>query len=129
MNLLRYSKILVVDDSPFFRSTIKKILHDAQIGSKYYDASDGQEAITKYIAHSPHVTIMDIIMPNVDGVKATMTIRRCDPDAKIIVISAKENRETVQDVVTIGAAQDYVLKPCNSNSIVTAVSKQLLQTN
>ena len=127
MNPLRFSKILIADDSPFFRSTIKKILADAQIGSIYYEAKDGKEAISQYIAHKPHLVIMDIVMPNVDGVKATQAIIKYDPNAKIIVISAKENKETVNDVVNNYGAKDYVLKPFDSGKVVMAVSKQLVE--
>ena len=126
MNPLRFSKILIADDSPFFRSAIKKILTDAQIGSIYYEAKDGKEAISQYIAHKPHLVIMDIVMPNVDGVKATQAITKYDPNAKIIVISAKENKEIVNDVVNNYGAKDYVFKPFNSGNVVMAVSKQLV---
>ena len=125
-NPLRFSKILIVDDSAFFRSSVKKILSEANIGSKYYEANDGKEAISKYVQLNPDVTIMDIVMPNVDGVKATMAIKHYDPNAKIIVISAKENKETVEDVVNKGGAKDYVLKPCDTSAIVMAVSKQIV---
>ena len=126
LNPLRYSKILIVDDSAFFRSSTKKSLIEAQIGSRYYDAKDGKEAISQYISHRPHVVIMDIVMPNVDGIKATQAIMKFDPNAKIIVISAKENQEVVNDVVNKYGAKDYVLKPIDSASIVMAVSKQLV---
>ncbi len=124
-NLLRYSKILIVDDSPFFRTKLKQILTDAQIGSIYYEAKDGQEAISQYIAHRPHLVIMDIEMPNVNGVKATMAITQHDPNAKIIVISSVENKAIVNDVVNNYGAMDYVLKPMDSGKIIMAVSKQL----
>ena len=127
-NLLRYSKILIVDDSKFFRIKIKQILNDAQIGSVYYEAKDGKEAISQYIAHKPNLVIMDIEMPNVNGVKATMAIIHYDPNAKIIVISSVENRVIVNDVVNNYGAKDYVLKPMNSGSIVMTVSKQLVST-
>lgn len=127
MNPLRFSKILIADDSPFFRSAIKKILADAQIGSIYYEAKDGKEAISQYIAHKPHLVIMDIVMPNLDGVKATQAITKYDLNAKIIVISAKENKETVNDVVNNYGAKDYVLKPFDSGKVVMAVSKQLVE--
>ncbi|WP_371503846.1 response regulator [Nitrosopumilus adriaticus] len=125
-NPLRFCKILIADDSAFFRSSVKKILTEANIGSRFYEANDGQEAVSKYVQFKPDVTIMDIIMPNVDGVKATMAIKHHDPNAKIIVISAKENKETVEDVVNKGGAKDYVLKPCDSSAIVMAVSKQVV---
>lgn len=126
MNRLRFSKILIVDDSPFFRASVKKNLIDAQIGTYYYEAKDGKEAISQYIAHKPHVVVMDIVMPNVDGIKATQVIMHHDPKAKIIVISAKENKEIVSEVVNKFGAKDYVLKPINSSAIVMAVSKQLV---
>ncbi len=126
MNPLRFSKILIVDDSPFFRASIKKTLTDAKIGTNYYEARDGKEAISQYITKKPHLVIMDIVMPNVDGIKATKAITTHDPKAKIIVISAKENKETVDEVVKLGGAKDYVLKPFDSSTIVMAVSKQLV---
>lgn len=125
INPLRFSKILIVDDSAFFRTSIRRILMDAQIGSGYYEAKDGQEAITQYIAKRPTLIIMDIMMPNVDGVKATQAITQYDPNAKIIVISAKENKETVMDAIK-GGAKDYVLKPFDSGQVVMAVSKQIV---
>ncbi len=126
LNPLRYSKILIVDDSSFFITSIKRILMDAKIGSKYYEAKNGKEAINQYIAHRPTLVIMDIVMPNVDGVKATQAITKYDPNAKIIVISAKENKEIVNDVVNKYGAKDYVLKPLDSGTVVMTVSRQLL---
>ena len=125
-NPLRFSKILIVDDSSFFRTFVKRTLSEAKIGSRYYEANDGKEAVSQYVHFKPDVTIMDIVMPNVDGVKATIAIKQYDPNAKIIVISAKENKETVEDVVEKGGARDYILKPCDSSAIVMAVSKQIV---
>ena len=126
MNPLRYSKILIVDDSVFFRTAIKKILSEAQIGSRYYEAKDGKEAISLYVARRPTLVIMDIIMPNVDGIKATQAIMKFDPKAKIIIISAKENKEIVTNAIKSGA-KDYLLKPFDSGQVVMAVSKQLVK--
>jgi len=124
-NPLRYSKILIADDSPFFRAKIKQILKNADIGYYYYTAADGHESILQYKQHRPDLVIMDIIMPNVDGFKATQTIRRMDPKSKIIVISVKENKEIVDDVVNRFGAKDYLLKPLDPGLVVMAVSKQL----
>ena len=126
LNPLRYSKILIVDDSKEFRTKIKRIFKDAQIGRRIYEAVDGQEGISKYIAYQPNLVIMDIMMPNVDGVKATQAIMKFDPNAKIIIISAKKNRAIVHDVVNKYGAKDYVLKPFDSGQVIMAVSKQLV---
>ena len=125
MVTIRFSKILIVDDTQIFRERTKKILSDAKIGSKYYFAKDGKEAISQYIAHKPHVVIMDIIMPNLDGVKASQAIMKFDPNAKIIVVSTKDNQETINAVVKSGFAKDYVFKPCDTSAIIMAVSKIL----
>ena len=125
MVTLRFCKILIVDDAELFREKIKRTLTDAKIGYKYYFAKDGKEAITQYIAHRPHITIMDIVMPNIDGIKASKAIMKFDPNAKIIIISAKENQETLNAVIKSGFAKDYVFKPCDSAAIIMAVSKQL----
>ncbi|MCH7966957.1 MAG: response regulator [Thaumarchaeota archaeon] len=125
MNPIRFSKILIVDDSPLFRSSIKKMLSDAKVGTVYYEAKDGKEAISQYIAYRPNIVIMDMMMPNVDGVQATQAIIKYDPHAKIIVISAKENKDTINDAIKCGA-KDYVFKPFDSGKVVMTVSKQLL---
>jgi len=126
MNPLRFSKILIVDDSSFFRSNIKKILKEAKIDSIYYEAKNGAEGISQYIAKKPHLVIMDIVMPKVDGVKATQAITKYNPNAKIIVISTKENQAIINAVIKVGNAKDYIIKPFNSGSVVMAVSKQLV---
>ena len=125
MNPLRYSKILIVDDSAAFRAKIKAILIEGQIGYYFYEAKDGLEAISQYISKKPHVVIMDIMMPKVNGIEAIKKIIDIDPYAKIVVTSTKDNKELVDDAIN-GGAQDYVIKPFVSGSVVMAISKQLL---
>ncbi len=127
MNLLRYSKILIVDDSKAFRVKIKSILIAAEIGYCYFEAKDGQEAISQYITNRPHLTIMDLNMPNVGGIQASQAIKKFDPNAKIIIISTRDNQETIDAVIKKGLAKDYVFKPCDTSAIAMAVSKQLVK--
>jgi YesN/AraC family two-component response regulator len=128
VNKLRFSKILIVDDSQAFRIKTKMILTDAQIGMRYYEAKDGKEAISQYIAHKPHLTIMDINMPTVDGIKATQAILKYDPNAVIIIISTMDNKDTIDAVIKNGGAKDYLIKPCDSSAIIMAASKQLVKS-
>lgn len=84
-----------------------------------------EKAISQYIAHRPHVTIMDIKIQNLDGVKTSEAIIKFDPNTKIIVISTKDNQETINAVIKRGFVNDYVFKPCNSSVILMTVSKIL----
>ncbi|MGY5148537.1 MAG: response regulator transcription factor [Candidatus Nitrosopumilus sp. bin_68KS] len=126
MNPLRFSKILIVDDSDAFRAKIKSLLIEAQVGYYFYEAKDGLEAISQYIAKKPHIVIMDIMMPKVNGIQAVNKIIQINPYAKIIVTSTKDNKELVNDAIR-GGAKDYVIKPFVSGSMVMAISKQLLE--
>ena len=126
MNPLRFSKILIVDDSASFRARIKSLLIEAQVGYYFYEAKDGLEAISLYVSKKPHIVIMDIMMPKVNGIQAVNKIIQIDPYAKIIVTSTKDNKELVDDAIK-GGAKDYVIKPFVSGSMVMAISKQLLE--
>lgn len=122
MNPLQWCRILIVDDSQFFRTQMKKILSEAGIGRRYYEAKDGQEAISQYMQNRPDLVLMDMVMPNIDGVKATQAIKKFDPNAKIIVFSSIENKHIVSDAIKFGAT-NYILKPFDSGTAVMAVSK------
>ena len=126
MNPIRFSKILIVDDSEAFRVKVKSILSDAEIGYYYYQAKDGREAVSQYITHKPHVVIMDLMMPNIGGITAIQAIMKHDPNARIVVASTRDNKELVDDAIKRGGARDYVFKPFHSGAIVMAVSRQLL---
>lgn len=127
MEPLRYCKILIVDDSAAFREKIRYVLTDAEIGYYYYEAVDGREAVSQYITNKPDVVIMDLMMPNVDGLSAIKAIKKYDPDAKIIVASTRENKELVQDSIK-GGVKDYIIKPFQPGAVVMAVSKALVAT-
>jgi two-component system chemotaxis response regulator CheY len=126
LNSIQFNKILIVDDSSFFRSIIKKMLVEANIGHTYQEAKDGDEAFFQYTSGTPpHLVIMDMVMPDIDGVEATKEILKFDPSAKIIVTSSKENKELVDDAIAAGA-KGYLLKPFDADQMVIAVSKQLV---
>jgi len=84
---------------------------DGNIGYFFYEAKDGEEGVAMFKAHKLHVVIMDIMMPNVDGIDAIKEIMKFDPDAKIIVTSTKGNKEIIDAVVKSGGAKDYIIKP------------------
>jgi len=125
LNPIRFSKILIVDDSKAFRVKIKQILREAKIGYVYYEAETGKEGISKYITLKPHLTLLDISMPDIDGISVSKAIMKHDPKAKIVIISTKDNQGILNATVNKGWANDYVVKPFDPRLVVIAVSKQL----
>ncbi|MCK4251783.1 response regulator [candidate division WOR-3 bacterium] len=114
-------KILIVDDALFMRHMLHGIFEKA--GHVVCgEATTGKEAIEKYKECQPDLTTMDIIMPDMSGAEAIKEIKKIDPDAKILVISAMGQRAILDEVVRAGAA-DYVIKPFPSARILEAIER------
>ena len=112
-------KILVVDDAKVIRMVIKQILtrHGFLVAG---EAGNGREALEKYKELRPDAVTMDIIMPEMDGIQGLKEIIAFDKQAKVIMISAIDQRDSLTDAIRNGAA-DYVVKPFEDNRMVTAL--------
>jgi len=106
MNAIR---ILAVDDHPLFREGIAAILDGQPDMSLVGEASDGREAIRQFRAHSPDVVLMDLQMPEMNGLDATITICGEDPGARIIVLTTYMGDVQVMRALRAGA-RAYLLK-------------------
>ena len=105
-NLIR---ILTVDDHPLLRKGIAALVN-AELDLKLVaEASNGKEAIDAFRSHQPDVTLMDLQMPDVDGLEAIETIRREFPEARIIVLTTYSGDTQVLRALKAGA-RGYVLK-------------------
>ena len=113
-------KVLLVDDAAFVRMSLKKILDDASFGFEYIEAGDGEEAIEKYKIYSPDLVIMDITMPNMDGITAVSKIKEIDDNAVIIMCSSMGYQEKVLDAITAGA-KDFIIKPYEADKVVKSI--------
>lgn len=115
------TRVLVVDDAVFMRHMIKGILKG--MGCEIVgEAADGVEACAKYQELKPDMVTMDLIMPNKDGLDALKEIRRQDPNAKVVVISAIDQRQPLMDALKQGAV-DYVVKPFEKDRVEEAVGR------
>lgn len=115
------TKVLVVDDAAFMRHMIKGIL--AEIGCEIVaEAVDGEDACEKYAAIKPDLVTLDLIMPKKGGLEALKEIRAKDPTAKVVIISAIDQRQPLMEALKHGAA-DYVVKPFEKDRVQEAISR------
>ncbi|MFZ2538303.1 MAG: response regulator [Oscillospiraceae bacterium] len=116
-------KIMIVDDAAFMRMTIKNCLTKAGYDS-IIEASDGLIAVETYQAEKPDLVILDITMPNMDGIQALEAIKKIDPSAKIVMCSAMGQEAMVVEAIKLGAS-DFVVKPFKPDRILDTVSRIL----
>ncbi len=113
-------KILVVDDAKVIRMVIKRLLtqHGYQVAG---EAENGREAFEKYKQLRPDAVTMDIIMPEVDGIQGLKDILAFDKQAKVIMISAIDQRDSLTDAIRNGAT-DYVVKPFEDDRMISTLN-------
>ncbi len=120
---LKDVRILIVDDELFFRQVLRDMLE--KIGfSVVAEAVDGLEAVAQFRAHRPHVTIMDIYMPEKNGIDATREILALDGRAKVLVCSASGDDSDTRAALEVGASAT-VLKPFAAKEVYEAVKRVL----
>src|SRR5689334_1146367 len=102
-------RILTVDDHPLFRNGIAALLATQADMLLVAEASNGREAIQQFRAHRPDVTLMDLQMPEMNGLDAIVAIRGEFPDAKIIVLTTYKGDVQILRALKAGA-QGYLLK-------------------
>ena len=112
------AKIMLVDDAAFMM--IKKALSDSGY-SDFVEAQDGAEAVQKYEEEKPDMVIMDITMPNMDGLQALKKIKESDPNARVVMCTAMGQESMVVEAIKSGA-KDFVVKPFDAQRIVQTVS-------
>ncbi len=115
--------ILIVDDAAFMRMMVKDILTKngyTVVG----EAENGAVALEKFQELNPDLAIMDITMPEVDGIQAVKEIRKIDPNAKIIMCSAMGQQAMVIEAIQAGA-RDFIVKPFQAERVIEAVKKTI----
>lgn len=114
--------VLIVDDASFMRMRLKKVVTEA--GHDVVEAGNGREAVEAYLTHKPQVVLMDITMPEMDGLAALKDILTHDPNAKVIMCTALGQKSMVMEAVKSGA-KDFIVKPFQPEQVLAAVEKQV----
>lgn len=117
-------EVLVVDDDPTNRAVCKGCLQ--KTGYRIREAGDGHAALAEVQAHRPDVIIMDVMMPNMDGLECTRALR-ADPDMRdipIIIVSALSRTEDILAGLQAGA-DEYISKPIRSSELTLRVQSMV----
>jgi two-component system chemotaxis response regulator CheY len=113
-------KVLIVDDAAFMRLTIKGMLE--RNGFEVVgEAENGKVAVDKYSQLEVDVVTMDITMPEMDGIEALKRIRKIDPEAIVIMITAMGQQNLVRDAVLSGA-RGFIVKPFKEDAMLKALN-------
>jgi two-component system chemotaxis response regulator CheY len=115
--------ILIVDDALFTRMMLRNILADNGFNA-VVEAETGTEAIWAYERWKPDIVIMDINMPEMDGMTAIKNILRIDPEAKIIVCSALGEKQLMLEALEEGVI-DFITKPFQPEKVLEVINKTL----
>ena len=117
------ARILLVDDLSFIKKIERSALENA--GHEVVgDASDGAEAVLLFLKEKPDIVLMDITMPNVNGIEALEKILSIDPRANVIMCSALSHKRVLFKAVKAGA-KDYLVKPFSTEHLISAIEKVL----
>ena len=115
--------ILICDDAAFMRMMIKDILtkNGYNIAG---EAENGAKAVEKYAELKPDLVLMDITMPEMDGIEALKKIKASDPGASVIMCSAMGQQAMVIESIQSGA-KDFIVKPFQADRVLESIRKVL----
>lgn len=117
------ARVMITDDSDSIRMVLRDIL-DIGHHELVAEATNGFEAVEKFNETKPDLLLLDMAMPKKDGISALKEILDANPDAKIIMITASDNINTMKECISSGALA-YLLKPFNFEDVLKTIAKIL----
>jgi len=113
-------RVMIVDDHPIWRDTLRNLLEEEGEAVVVAEAEDGSEVLDLVLDQKPDVVLMDINMPNLDGIQATRQLLGGAPKTKVLVLASSDERAQVIESVRAGAS-GYLLKTAAPTEVVEAV--------
>lgn len=118
-------KLLLVDDEPLIRRGIRSLADLENIGiSEIVEAENGEDALEKVQSHNPQIILMDINMPDMDGLTAAQIIKENNPEIFIIILTGYDYFEYAQAAIR-AKVDDYILKPITKTDIEEVLVKTI----
>ena len=117
----RLKRLLVVDDALFMRRLIGGVAAEAgwEVAG---EAANGEEAVALYSQLKPDLVTMDLVMPVMGGLEALRKIRQVDPQAKVVVVTALDQKQALMDSIRDGAI-DFIVKPFERERVLNLLHK------
>ena len=112
--------VLLVEDHELYRMGLSMLLSKAEGISLVAEAADGTDGIRKAREFSPNVILMDIGLPNIDGIEATQRIKDFNPDAKILIFTSRDSENDVFEAFKAGA-DGYIMKGATPDQTISAI--------
>jgi DNA-binding NarL/FixJ family response regulator len=113
-------RVMLVDDHPIVREGLAAIIERRADMTVVAEADNGREALDRYREHRPDVTLMDLRMPEMDGVAAIQTIRKDFPEARILVLTTYDGDDDIYRALHSGA-RGYLLKDERRDKLLDAI--------
>ena len=121
------NRLLVADDALIMRAIIKDVA--ARAGWEVVgEAATGAECVARYRELRPDLVTLDIVMPVMDGVEALRALRQEDPAARIVMVSAVDQKAKLMECIQLGAI-DFVAKPFDRERLKSLLQKYLAAAN
>ena len=116
------AKILIADDALFMRMTLGDMLRSA--GYEVCEAKNGSEMLQVYDREQPDLIMLDITMPEMDGLHALKALKEKYPKVKVIMCSAMGQQTMVLDAIRSGA-YDFIVNPFEKSKVLVSITKVL----
>lgn len=114
-------RVLLVDDHTIVRQGLRALLDSHEDIEVVGEAENGREAFEKTEQMIPDIVVLDITMPNLNGIEATRQIKKLNPEIKVIILTVHDNEEYVHQVLQAGAS-GYLLKESAVSDLVSAIN-------
>ena len=122
--MLEGYRVLIVDDSKSMRILLKNIILRNAITPNVFEAKNGREAFSVFPQISPDLIIMDLLMPEMDGLETTRKIHALDPTIAILVVTTSDRMNDTKEAIQFGAVE-VMKKPFNPNDMAMKITRIL----
>ena len=118
--MVQSRRILIVDDHPVVRRGLRAMLAGEEWVEAVYEAATVAEAVREAVSNNVHVIAMDVVLPDGDGIDATVTILRRCPDVRVLILTLNSDENVVARALRAGA-RGFVLKDTDPDTVIDAL--------